>query len=400
MNATFYRVLLFSLMAVLPSWAAGEEATGPYRLEKRSGRDWLLSPDGKIFLPLGINHLGVALAAGVNGKKLSPDERATRVAQMERDLNDWRFNTVGYGAEEEMWAKFPFVVEVSLTRCGHHLPRERFAYDDVFDPAFQAEVRRKVAALCAKTKNNPNCIGYWWTDTPRWDLEIAQRLFGTNWVSTIRALPDDAPGKRRYAEFLRGPAPHDDAAFLRLIARELYTVTAAAFREHDPKRLLFGERYKLGDHPTEVLEEAVKVVDAISIQPGPEAGPLPGPGREECEFDAARFDAIHDIVKKPIVICDHQVSFRDAESPVTLWHQFSTQAEAAATYERFLRDAFARSYVVGYFRCQYWNQWMPAPRNLLKQGLRQSDGQPYEEVVRLLPLIHARLFEELAGMPR
>lgn len=391
---------VIGLGALASLWLAAQETRDVFKIKQREGRDRLIAPGGWEFLPIGINHLNVALAEGADGKKLSAAERAARLAQMERDLRDWRFNAVGYGAAKEMWAMFPFIAEVSLTRCGHYLPKERFAYDDVFDPAFHAQVREKVAVLCAKTKGNPNCIGYWWTDTPRWDLDIAQRWFGTNWVSTIRALPDDAPGNRRYAEFLRDPGSHDDRAFLRLIARELYSVTAAAFREHDPQRLLFGERYKLGDHPPEVLEEAVKFTHAISIQPGPEAGPLPGPGREEREFETARFDALHRATGKPIVICDHQVSFHDAAHPVTLWHQFATQTEAADSYERFLREAFARPYIIGYFRCQYWNQSLAAPRNLLKQGLRQANGRPYVDFARRLPEIHTWLLKQFPSSER
>ena len=129
-------------------------------------------------------------------------------------------------------------------------------------------------------------------------------------------------------------------------------------------------------------------MDAISIQPGPELGPLSGPGREEREFDAARFDALHRQTGKLIVICDHQVSFHDLAFPVTLWHQFPTQAEAADRYEQFLKDVLSRPYMIGYFHCQYWNQWMPAPRNLLKQGLRQADGKPYEELITRRREIH------------
>ncbi len=371
-----------------PSLFAAGNAIAPYTLAQHEGRSWLITPAGDRFVPLGLNHLTAALSGTTEKLK------ATRLTQMEQDLRDWHFNTVGYGAPEAMWATFPFVAEVSLTRCGHYLPKEPFAYDDVFDPTFQAEVRRKVAALCARTKNNPNCIGYWWTDTPRWDLEIAQRLWGQTWVSAIRALPDAAPGKRRYAELLRSPGNHDDRAFLRLIARELYSVTALAFREHDPRRLIFGERYKLGDHPPEVLEEAAKVVDIISVQPGPEVGPLAGPGRDEREFDRPRFDALHAQTGKPIVICDHQVSFLDPAQPVTLWHQFPTETEAANCYERFLGDAFTRSYLIGYFRCQYWSQWMPAPRNLLKQGLRRVDGEVYGEIARSVSEANARLLEQ------
>jgi hypothetical protein len=94
------------------------------------------------------------------------------------------------------------------------------------------------------------------------------------------------------------------------------------------------------------------------------------------------------------------VSFYDAAQPVTLWHQFPTQAEAADSYEHFLAAALARPYLIGYFRCQYWNQWMPAPRNLLKQGLRRSDGQPYAEIVRRVTEIQARQLQQFGNLAR
>ena len=88
-----------------------------------------------------------------------------------------------------------------------------------------------------------------------------------NWVQFIRDLPATAPGKRRYEAFLKGEGPRQDLDFLRLIARELYTDTTAIFEELDPQRLIFGERYNTFYVPREVLEEAAKVVDVISVQP-------------------------------------------------------------------------------------------------------------------------------------
>lgn len=375
--------------------AASRASVAPYKLANVAGRAWIVAPDGTRFVPFGINHLSAAVAPNGEGRELTAVERAARLRQMRDDLQAWHFNTVGYDAPAELWDELPFIAASQLTQVQHVRPAGQAVYDDVFAPEFHAKVRRQVEALCARTRDNPRCIGYWWTDTPRWDLEIAQRVWGKTWVSSLRELPDGAPGRERYREFLRGPGPHDDRVFLGLIARELYAVTASAFREFAPGRLIFGERYKLGDHPPEVLREAAQFIDVLSIQPGPEVGPLAGPGRDETHFDAARFDALHALTGKPILICDHQVSFRDPDYPVTLWNQFPTQTEAARSYEQFLSDAFSRPYVVGYFRCQYWNQWMPAPRNLLKQGLRRSDGELYADAVRLVAEINRRQLERL-----
>ena len=74
----------------------------------------------------------------------------------------------------------------------------------MFDPAFKARLRKKIIAACEKTKNNPNCIGYWWTDIPPWPLS-SKKKFGKNWVEFIHDLPDTAPGngpEQRIAEVM------------------------------------------------------------------------------------------------------------------------------------------------------------------------------------------------------
>ena len=58
-----------------------------------------------------------------------------------------------------------------------------------------------------------------------------------------------------------------------------------------------------------------------------------------------------------------------------------------------ITDAFAKPYILGYFKCQYVDQVLPT--GMLKQGLHQADGKPYEEFVGLLTKIHQRLIEQL-----
>lgn len=69
------------------------------------------------------------------------------------------------------------------------------------------------------SEGNPNCIGYWWTNIPAWNPKWGKGKGGKHWVDYIRDLPGSAPGKIRYAEFLAAPGPHEDVAFLRLIAQ-------------------------------------------------------------------------------------------------------------------------------------------------------------------------------------
>jgi hypothetical protein len=133
--------------------------------------------------------------------------------------------------------------------------------------------------------------------------------------------------------------------------------------------------------PTEVIEEAAKVVDVISVQP------------YEGKFSEAKYDEWHKLTGKPLVISDWNLSFPTPEHSVTMWPQFKTPSEAATAYEAYLRAAFAKPYILGYFKCQYVDQVLPT--GMLKQGLLQTDGKPYAEFAKLLTAIHQRLIEQL-----
>ena len=345
-----------------------------WTLAERNGRMCLLTPEGKAFMMLGISHVGGAFAKGMNV------DRASQIAKIENELRGWYFNTV---PSPEFWDRFPFIVPTDRMVGKQGLPESDpgSRFEDVFDPAFKTRLRKQVATLCAKARDNPNCIGYWWSDIPPWALDGAKKKYGKHWVDFIRDLPDTAPGKRRYAEFMEEPGQHEDRAFLRLIARELYSETAAAYRKQDPKRLIFGERYNTFNVPNDILEEAAKVVDVISVQP------------YEGKFSEAKYDAWHKLTGKPMVISDWNLSFPTPEHAITMWPQFPTQAAAAEAYENYLRAAFAKPYILGYFKCQYVDQVQPA--GMLKQGLHRNDGTTYEEFAGLLKGIHQRLVEQL-----
>jgi ferric-dicitrate binding protein FerR (iron transport regulator) len=346
---------------------AAATTANAWSLAERDGRMCLLAPGGKPFLMLGISHAGGAFG------KLPREDRVKLKDEIERELRGWGFNTV---PAPEFWDRFPFIVPLDRL-----VGDQENRFEDVFDPAFKARLRKKIAAACEKTRGNPNCIGYWWTDIPPWSLSGPKKKRGKNWVEFIRDLPVAAPGRQRYEGFVKADGPHDDSAFLRLIARELYTESARLFGELDPQRLIFGERYNTFNVPDDVLKEAAKVVDVISVQP------------YEGTFSGATYDRWHRLTGKPIVISDWNLSFPTPEHAVTMWPQFPTPAAAAEAYEEYLRAAFTKPYILGYFKCQYVDQMLPT--GMLKQGLHKQDGTTYDEFAGLLKAIHQRLAEQL-----
>lgn len=389
-----------------------------FRIDRAGERFSVVTPAGdKLFL-LGLNHVGESAPP-------EPAARAAFLAEATSRMRAWGFNNLGYGTTDEAREALPFLAQIQLTQSSHYQEAAQFTYLDVFDPEFQRTTRETIRNYCAATAGHPKLIGYYWSDTPRWDLALARRLRGDDWVSAIRRLPGTSAGKRAYVEFLRErygnhPARYaaayghaiasfddllvfdfrefdrthpaglaDDELFLGRIARELYQVIGGAFREFAPGRLIFGERYKLYDHPDVVLREAAKWIDVLSIQPGPEVGPRPGPGRDETVFDGATFDRLHQLTGKPILICDHQVSFRTPGHPVTLWHQAANSGAASALVESFLLAAAAKPYVIGYQRCQYVDSFRADRGNMLKQGLVAIDGTPHPGVTANLAALHA-----------
>lgn len=411
-------------------------ATGHFRVEQSRGRWWFITPEGHGMLALGVNHL--------NEVKNAPEYPHTTLARthgrdwprvfaaIEQQCREWGFNSAGFHTPPELRGTMPYVIStVFATASFWHEP---LAYVDVFAPAFAADAETKSKAAAAEMKANPMAIAWTWNDSLSWDLVFTRRTRGTDFVSFLRELPAGAPGRERYLAFLRSRhggelAPlnaaygtqfasfeevrtprleleraavfADDREFLRLIARHYYQTISTVFRREHPGGLLMGDRFHLRDHPDEVLEEAARFIDVLGIQPGdhfyPPVTPLTRP--DETWFDTAEFDRLHRITGKPIVIADHQCGFFDRQTPKTGgWFQYATAEEAADSYDRFLSDAGARPYIIGYFRCQYLSIYKDQLKRY-KQGLLAPDGTPFEPYVNRLARANRELLRQLAARP-
>lgn len=329
-----------------------------FRLESRSGRDCLVHPDGTPFFSLGVNHIQNILQKTNRGEVEQVCEEAYE------NLKKWGFNTAGYGSPRALCKRMPYFAPIYLTKNAHYHGDHEFDYPDVFDPAVQEQFRETIEDEILQQENHPNLIGYYWTDTPQWDLKRTQETRGTDWVSAIRQLPEDAPGKIRYREFMES---HDtsDEAFLRLIARELYRVIGEETRRLAPDTLIFGERYLIHDHPACVVEEALPYIDVLSIQPG---GAI---------FPATYFDELYALYQKPILLCDHQCSFPTSRYAKTMWQQMKSEDAAGKAYAVYVNEAVHKPYILGYQRCQYIDVF-ETHIGVLKQGILQEDQSPYK----------------------
>jgi hypothetical protein len=377
------------------------KGSGWFRLDRAAGRDLLVTPSGLGYIALGVNHAG-ALEQGPHRDRLPAR------------LRSWNMNNLGYGGPPEHEGSMPYFAALTPAATEKHRSdprpgqRDSYSFPDVFDPKWKSATEEAIAAACVRHRDNRFLIGYFWTDTPTWDLVKTRALRGTDWVTEIRRLPAGAPGRRRYAEFLAGRyagrladlnsfyalsirqlselaaidlsnvaigrhvVRADDEIFLAFIAREYYETAGRAQRKHDPNHLIFGERYLAGDHPESVLKAAAPYIDSVSVQPGDRYTDLYPPGTV---FPEAEINALHGLTGKPVLICDHAISYPTAEHPRTIFEQAASETEAARLTQSFLRQAMAKPYILGYLRCQYIDRPAAFGRGL-RQGLLTAGGAP------------------------
>ena len=246
---------------------------------------------------------------------------------------------------------------------------KQVTFPDVFSKSWKDEARQEIENMVKRFGRNPNLIGIYWTDMPAWDLAMAKRTAGMTWVDAIRALPEESPGRIRYERFLReNGADASDEDFLVLIAREVYSFIGPLTRKLAPNTLIFGERYAGRALPWRVIQEALPWIDVVSVQP------------DASEFPAEIFERLYLETRKPVMICDHQSSFRTPEHANVMWRTLPDIASVAKGHASYLNEGFSTPFLIGYHRCQYIDRYKGGQK-ILKQGLLQVDGKPYEDLV-------------------
>lgn len=408
------------------------EATGQFYVRKFGDRHLLVTPDGHGYFALGVNHIAaLGRRDSEHFQEFGRDWDRYYEAVLRPRLELWNMNSLGYDGPRELHDRVPFFATLSLAPIEKHRSdpggnrRSAYAFPDVFDSEWQAAVSQQIKKHCETYRDNAYLIGYLWTDTPTWDLFKTRALRNTDWVSAIRELPRSAPGKQRYLRFLRSRyrdrlnefndfyglnvadeaaladadfsrvaigrhlVQEDDSAFLGAIAREFYRVVGTAYREADPKHLVFGDRYLAGDAPASVLKAAAPWIDAVAVQPGDRYTKLYPPSTR---FARREFQRLHRLLQKPVLICDHAISYPTPDQPRTIFEQAPTRAEAAHSVDEFLRQAFREPYLIGYLRCQYINRPAGFGRGL-RQGLVDEAGRPDQLIVNT----YRHNFERILG---
>ncbi len=348
-------------------------ATGRFHLEKLDGRHFLITPDGYGFLSFGVTHTRALADPGDSGYdyflQAHGRDWSKANAKLQKSFQQWGYNSLGYDSHPSTRKLYPHFASCSPSGKVSSWLGRSISFPDVFSSEWKARARSELEDMWRRYGGDPNLIGIYWTDMPAWDLESAERRAGRTWVDAIRNLPETAPGKFRYNQFLleRG-AEASDEEFLRIIAREVYAFIGPLTRELAPDTLIFGDRYSGKNFPWTVAAEALRWIDVISVQP------------DDAEYPADLLNRVHRETGKPVMICDHQSSFATSDHQNVMWKTLSDVSEVTRSHGTYLEQGFATSFLIGYSRCQYIDRYQ-SQRDILKQGLVKANGKPYEELV-------------------
>lgn len=315
-------------------------------LMKINGRHWLVNADGEPFFAHGITHAGNS-----RGK--------FDLKQFSAACKEVGFNSYGYGCPTELRSDMPY-----LESWNHLVPISMYRgdgthkYCDIFDPEEQARIERGVKANCQQSRDNPNCIGYAWTDLGTWPLKNQMKK---SWVEFIRELPEDAPGQKAWQRFLSswdGPKDRSrDQAFLKLIAREYFRIIGTANRRYDPDHLIFGDRLSFNTYDEDVLKEMLPWIDAIAFQP-----------HFRRSFPKKQFDEMYALSGKPILLCDFAIRFKDGDKDVQMWKMESDSIAAGRSYAEYVTAALDSEYIIGVF----WCNPVDTPKGFRNAGVKQG----------------------------
>jgi hypothetical protein len=344
-------------VVAIPGSTLAAAAPGFFRVGRRHGRWFLITPEGRPFFSLALNHID---ASPLKGGETGDRWRTVYGGSMQRwlrervavDLVEWGFNSVGWVQEwvtSELRHSRSFTVEeyqwLGLPYC-HRLGFAEFhqwdgwsRHPDLHGKDFEDWCDHVARHDCHDMADDPRLIGYFYVDCPTWTHVRP--------ASTWKGPLFD-PGR------LASEAGRRE---LRALAGRYYRVTHDAVRRYDTNHLILGDRYEaaapLAD---EVVEAALPYVDVLSFQdfkPPAQVG-----------ADLARF---HQRFGKPVLLADGCVSRTLPDG---------SKAHVPEGYRQLLETVRSIDGCVGLHLCGAYLK-----NRHRRRGLRNEDESPDVEAI-------------------
>ncbi len=337
------------------AYALAGDRPGFFRVGQRRGRWWFIAPHGDAFFSLALNHIDPSpLRYASNGdlwqrKYGNSMERWLKEA-VAPDLREWGFNSVGWTQEvvtrgltnhrhsraftfeEYQWLGLPYCHQLPF--ADFHQWDAEVRHADFSRPEWAEWCDYVAREHCARMKDDPKLIGYFYLDCPTW----------------IHTRPENE---------WKGPVFDPERLTTEAGRRELHALATAyyrtaheAIRRYDKEHLILGDRYE-ASRPIadEVIEAAKPFVDVLSFQHFATA-----------EKVAENLREWHRKTGKPVLLADHAASIKGPDG--SLRHDGQGYAE---TLQR-LREVDG---CVGYHLCGAYLR-----NECRKRGLRDAAENP------------------------
>lgn len=410
---------------------------GYFRTQVVNKRWWLVDPDGKPWLSLGVSVIrnrptpGYPRAAEQGYFKAANQRYAEHAAWAKAQANRlrrWGFNTIGSWSSPEMLTQgVPYTILLEVSQyCGvTPVDRHHGEFPDVFDPAFKLAAEKAAADWCEPHQEDALLVGYF-TDN---ELDWEQHFRGSSMFDYFFGKEAAAPGKtalvrqleERYqgssaafnrawdaglADFkdlltrsnlIPGPAADlervaaDKDAFLRRVAEGYFSICENAIRAVDENHMILGCRFG-GRAAPAVFEVCGKHVDVISFNNYGYDVPL----------DQLR--PIFDATLRPIMITEFSFKAMDSGLPNSKGAGIPvmTQEDRAEGYERYVTQALRLPYVVGLHWFMHHDQSASGSDDRGENsnyGLVDSEDEPYFTLVEHMRRVNQRAVEIAKSAP-
>jgi hypothetical protein len=250
-----------------PSTTSQPEPEGYFTLGMRKNHWWLITPDGKPFFTIGLNHIDPASLRYPENINIWREKYGGSTLRWIKEsvapnLKAWGFNTVGWVQEVTVkkWQHSrAFTVDeyraLDMPYC-HLLPfteshqwEKHTVHFDFRSDDWKEWCDYVARSHCAELAEDPNLIGYFYSDCPTW----AHQRPANEWRGPIfdpARLKTEA-GRKELSE----------------LAHSYYKTTHDAIRRYDKHHLLLGDRYEANSLlPMEVVNAAKPFVDVLSFQ--------------------------------------------------------------------------------------------------------------------------------------
>lgn len=277
-----------------------------FRVGKRAGHWWFITPEGQPFFSIGMNHIDSATlrypeSGRVWWEKYGNSEKRWIQETVAPDLREWGFNTIGWTQEvvlrgvamhrhsrnftfeEYQWADMPYCHLLPFTET--HQWEMETRHPDVFSKDFEEWCDYVARKECARMAEDPKLVGYFYVDCPTWVHSPETNPKGP-WYDPERLKTES--GRK---ELFR-------------MAERYYKVTHHAIRRYDPNHLILGDRYEAKALlPDEILKAAIPYVDVISSQ-----------YFSRPEQICPDFQRWHELTGKPILLADASTPGREPDN--------------------------------------------------------------------------------------